>query len=294
MINCENSQAVPPRPDLTHPVPETVSTEQETASSSAGVLRGGYDPVFFDQLARIEDQHFWFRARNRLILKLTKRIVSELQPGYLVLEVGCGTGNVLRVLREACPDGMVVGLELWLDGLRHARRRFPGLLVQGDVRDFPFSKPFSLVGLFDVLEHVQEERETLASLWKSLVPGGRLLLTVPAHQFLWSYFDEAAHHCRRYSVRDIREKLTEVGFQVEFVSQFMAFIFPLVWIVRKMRGFRTQADPGTIRTQTSNEFRLVPIVNQILTALLTLEAGWLARGHRLPFGTSLVVVARKP
>jgi len=250
--------------------------------------------VFFEQLARIEDQHFWFRARNRLIFNLAKRIASELQPGYRVLEVGCGTGNVLRVLQKACPYGVVVGLELWFDGLRHAQKRSAGLLVQGDIRDYPFRKPFSLVGMFDVLEHIPEEQETLAALWRCLAPGGWLLLTVPAHQSLWSYFDEAAHHCRRYSVQDIRNKLVESGFQVEFLSQFMACIFPMVWIYRKVRGLRGSANPDVARAQTSDEFRLVPVVNQVLKALLTLEAGWLARGHRLPIGTSLVVVARRP
>jgi SAM-dependent methyltransferase len=255
---------------------------------------GGYDPAFFDRLARIEDLHFWFRARNRLIFKLAKKITSQLEPGHLVLEVGCGTGNVLRVLREASPQGVVIGLELWLDGLRHAQRRSPGLLVQGDVRDFPFGKPFHLIGMFDVLEHVQEERETLASVWKSLVPGGTLLLTVPAHRFLWSYFDEAAHHCRRYSVQEIRERLTEAGFRVEYASQFMATTFPLIWMVRKVRGLRGRADSGTNRAQANDEFRLIPILNGVLTALLSLEADWLASGHRLVVGTSLVVVARKP
>src|SRR5271165_2398241 len=136
---------------------------------------GGYDPSFFDLLASVEERHFWFRARNRLIFELSKKTSSGLKPGYLVLEVGCGTGNVLRVLRKACPDGMVVGLELWFEGLRHAQRRSAGcFLVQGDVRRSPFGKQFDLVGMFDVLEHIQEEQETLVSLWKLLVPGGRL------------------------------------------------------------------------------------------------------------------------
>src|SRR6516165_6675968 len=127
---------------------------------------GGYDPSFFDELAAVENRHFWFRARNRLVFELSKRISTALKPGYLVLEVGCGTGNVLRMLREACSDGMVVGLELWFDGLKHAKKRSAGFLVQGDVRRCPFSKPFDLVGMFDVLEHIQEEQETLKALWK--------------------------------------------------------------------------------------------------------------------------------
>jgi SAM-dependent methyltransferase len=255
---------------------------------------GGYDPSFFDQLALVEDRHFWFRARNRLIFELSKRISSGLNPGYLVLEVGCGTGNVLRVLHKACPDGMVVGLELWFDGLRHAQRRSAGFLVQGDVRHCPFSKQFDLVGMFDVLEHIHEEQETLVSLWKLLVPGGRLLLTVPAHQSLWSYFDEAAHHCRRYSADEIRKKLIAAGFEVEFQSQFMACIFPIVWIFRKTSRLRQRPDSGNAKMLASEEFRLVPLVNGILTVLLNLEARWLTRGHLLPIGTSLVAIARRP
>ena len=262
------------------------------SSASLGHPSGGYDPSFFDELALIEDRHFWFRARNRLIFELSKRISSGLKPGYLVLEVGCGTGNVLRVLDKACPNGRVIGLELWLDGLRHARKRSAAFLIQGDVRKCPFGRPFDLVGMFDVLEHVGEEHETLVSLWRLLAPGGRLLLTVPAHPFLWSYFDEAARHCRRYSPDAIRKSQTAAGFEVEFQSQFMACIFPILWLFRKISGLRGRQ--GNAKMLASAEFRLVPGVNTILAALLNLEAHWLASGHVLPIGTSLVVIARRP
>ena len=132
---------------------------------------GGYDPSFFDQLASVEEQHFWFRSRNRLIFEVSKRISSTLVPGYLVMEVGCGTGNVLRILRQAFPDGMVIGLELWFAGLQQARKRSTGPLVQGDIRQFPFSRRFDVIGMFDVLEHVDKEKETLASLWEVLTAG---------------------------------------------------------------------------------------------------------------------------
>jgi hypothetical protein len=73
----------------------------------------------------------------------------------------------------------------------------------------------------------------------------------------------------------------------------MACIFPMVWIVRKVRGLRKQTDSDSARSRARDEFRIVPIVNRVLTGLLTLEARWLARGHHLPIGTSLVVVARR-
>jgi hypothetical protein len=147
--------------------------------------------------------------------------------------------------------------------------------------------------MFDVLEHIAEERETLLSLREMLVPGGRLILTVPAHQSLWSHFDEAAHHCRRYSTAQIRKTLAETGFEIEFTSHFMACIFPLVWAFRKIGGLRGSGTPEEARKLTMQEFRVIPVINGLLTSLMTLEARWVARGHHLPFGTSLVVVARR-
>jgi SAM-dependent methyltransferase len=254
---------------------------------------GGYDASLFAELVRVEDRHFWFRSRNVLIYELVKKLSSGLKPGYCVLEVGCGTGNVLNVLRKACTGGLVVGMERFFDGLPHAQRRSAGPLVQADARNLPFGKQFDLIGMFDVLEHIPEERETLLSLHEMLAPGGRLIVTVPAYQFLWSHFDEAAHHCRRYSPAQLRSVLTETGFDVDFLSPFMACIFPLVWAFRKIGGLRGSGGPEDAKRRALQEFRLVPGINRVLVSLMSLEAQWLARGHRLPLGTSLVVIARR-
>ncbi len=126
---------------------------------------------------------------------------------------------------------------------------------------------------------------------EAIRPNGKVLLTVPAHQFLWSYFDEAARHCRRYSPLELRSKLLEVGFETEFLSQFMASTLPLLWTYRKLRGARQQGrDPKRL---SSEDFRPIPVVNGILNTILNMEARWLARGYTLPFGTSLVVIARR-
>jgi SAM-dependent methyltransferase len=258
------------------------------------VCGGGYDPYFFDELAKVEDRHFWFRARNQLIFELARGASSSLDPCDRVLEIGCGTGNVLRVLETAISNSKLVGMELWFAGLRHAQRRSGAFLVQADIKNSPFAKPFDLVGMFDVLEHIADDQAILRLINDTLRPGGKLLLTVPAHQSLWSYFDEASHHCRRYSQGDVRQKLTDAGFQVEFLSEFMASIFPLVWIFRKMRGTGKPSESDRARSLASYEFRLIPIVNGILTSVLTMEARWLARGHHMPIGTSIVAVARRP
>ncbi len=253
---------------------------------------GGFDPSLFQDLALAEDRHFWFRARNRLIFELTRNLSRKFNPGYFVLEVGCGTGNVLKTLRKACIGGTVVGLELWFEGLRFAKQRSEGPLVQGDIRHYPFRKQFELIGMFDVLEHIPEEAETLLALREALAPNGRLILTVPAHQYLWSYFDEGSHHCRRYSEAEIRSRLEAAGFQVEFLSQFMASTLPLVWLWRKMGNLR-RGPSSDAKTMSAGEFRIVPVVNGVLAALLKIEALWVSRRHTLPIGSSLIVIARQ-
>jgi SAM-dependent methyltransferase len=255
-------------------------------------LHGGYDPFFFHNLAVIEDRHFWFRARNVLIFELTRRISSQLKPGYRVLEVGCGTGNVLRVLCDACPGGRVVGLDLWVDGLRYARKRATVPLVQGDICSLPFDAHFDLIGMFDVLEHIASERDTLLALRNALVPSGKLMLTVPAHQFLWSHSDEAWRHCRRYSPDSLRRRLSDAGFEVEFMSQFMACIFPIAWTLRRLSGFRQKRSLDNNRKLAAREFSVVPVLNDLLASLLGIEVRWLLRGHTLPIGTSIIVVAK--
>jgi len=254
--------------------------------------KGGYDPAFFDRLAQVEDQHFWFRARNQSIVNLTRRISSSLKPCDLVLEVGCGTGNVLRFLEHALPKSTVIGMELWFEGLRYARTRSGAALVQADIRNLPFARSFDLVGMFDVLEHLPEDQETLRLVHESLRPGGVLFLTVPAHQFLWSHFDEAAGHCRRYSSQALRQKLQNAAFDVEFLTEFMATLFPIMWSYRKLTGLLRKSTPA--KELASEEFRITPVVNPIMTRMLSVEARWIASGHSLPIGTSLLAVARKP
>jgi hypothetical protein len=145
--------------------------------------------------------------------------------------------------------------------------------------------------MFDVLEHIPEDQETLRLAHDSLRPDGKFLLTVPAHQSMWSYFDDAACHCRRYSSDGVRQKLENAGFEVEFLTEFMACIFPLAWSYRKLSGLRKKSN--STRQLASEEFRLVPMINGLLAGMLSLEAKWVSRGRSVPIGTSILAVARK-
>ena len=256
-----------------------------------------YDPDYFAPLFAAEDRHFWFRARNRVISTLVEKELRRLPAGYRVLEVGCGTGNVLRQLERICSNGQVIGMDLFFEGLEFARQRVGLGLVQGDMQAPPFGEKFNLVGLFDVLEHLPDDLGVLNDLNSMLLPGGALLLTVPAFPSLWSYFDEASHHVRRYQSGELQTRLEQAGFRVETLSYYMMSIFPLVWMQRKLAP---GGSPGKtleekdVHDRSVDELRIVPVANQALVAILGLEARWLKDGRRLPFGTSLLALARKP
>ena len=124
----------------------------------------GFDPAFFQLLFEVEDKHFWFRSRNRIIAAWVKRLTSELATGFRVLEVGCGTGNVLRVLDQSV---QMAQLSAWISLQKAwsiAQQRTSAALVQGDMHHPPFASQFDIIGLFDVLEHLPDDRQVLCDL----------------------------------------------------------------------------------------------------------------------------------
>lgn len=253
-----------------------------------------YDDAFFERLVEIEDRHFWFRTRNRVIGAVVRDIVSSLPPGYRVLEAGCGTGNVLRELERVCNRaGALVGLDQSEEGLRFARQRCSCALLQGDLRCLPCDEPFDLVGMFDVLEHLPDDEQVLRDLRPAVAPGGTLLITVPAHPTFWSYFDEASHHCRRYTCDELAGKLAGAGYEVEYITYYMAALFLPMWTSRRLKGLRHNSDRSASQARAMADLNVVPGVNAVLGALLAWEAKAITWRWHIPIGTSVLAVARR-
>lgn len=221
--------------------------------------------------------------------------IHKFPNGYRVLEAGCGSGGVLRTHVEVCSTGTVVGMDLHREGLRIASLRTASPLVQADLQRGPFDTVFDVVGLFDVLEHFPQDEEVLEAMRGLLRDEGLLLLTVPAHRFLWSYFDRASHHARRYEVEELEAKLERARFRMEFLSPCMATIFPRLWLVRRLAGtmWMGRGEPADESVLVENQFRVVPLLNALLVASLHWESSRPAKRRRLPFGTSIVALARK-
>jgi SAM-dependent methyltransferase len=253
----------------------------------------GYDARFIPTLQAVEDRHFWFRARNAALEGLVRRIEPTLRPGYRILEIGCGTGNTLRVLSSVCTRGCVYGMDVQIEGLRLARDRTARPVIQADIRRAPFAAPirFDAVGMFDVLEHIEEDEAVLAAIRSQLAPDGLLLLTVPAGPELWSIFDVAAHHRRRYTAAELQRKLTGSGFIPEYLSPFMALLYPLMWVRRRFSALAS-LDQDPFEASLA-EFRVVPVANTVLFWTLRAEAPLIASHRVLPFGTSLLALARR-
>ncbi len=253
-------------------------------------MAGGYDPDFFALLDAVEDRHFWFRGRARVIDSLSRQLTANLPTGHRILELGCGNGGMLRALANACPAAQVIGMDLFAEGLWHARRRTNCPLVQADVCRAPFSTRFELIGMFDVLEHIPDDRGILREVNKLLSPEGALLMTVPAHPELWSYFDEASQHCRRYTMEELRGKLEEAELVVEYLTPFMGCLYPLMRIGRWVKSLRRNRDATAM---TAAELRITPGLNGLLDLLLKREARSIEERRQLSSGTSLLAVARR-
>ena len=252
----------------------------------------GYDPHFFDTLERVEDRHFWFVSRRATILDALRREVPDLDRRGL-FDIGCGSGGLLAYLARS---GVKVtgACDAYLESLEIVRRRMTAmpLVLVDEGRWPPLGPGQGLLALFDVLEHLDDDRGMLRFLHSVLAPGGTLVLTVPAHPFLFDDRDALAQHRRRYRRPDLREKLEEAGFEVGVLTHFMAALVPPLLAGRGL----THLLPPSLRQRRGRhalEFRVVPVLNGLLGAVLSLERAVL-RVASIPFGSSILAIARRP
>jgi SAM-dependent methyltransferase len=241
------------------------------------------DRAVFDRMAELDQHHWWFTARRRILASVIERIVCPPADAR-ILELGCGTGHNLDMLGRY---GGVEASELDDHARALATKRLGRPVAKvalPDLSQFP-ADSFDLIALLDVLEHVPDDRGSLDAILTRLKPGGAVLLTVPANPWMWSAHDVAHHHHRRYRKADIARLATAAGFEIDLLSPFNTMLFPLIAGVRaigKLRGHDSADDSLPSKP-----------VNAALDRLFGLEAGLIGR-LPFPFGVSLVAVLRRP
>lgn len=246
---------------------------------------GGFPPDAFEKLAALEAQNFWFRSRNKLIVWALRRHFPGMQR---YLEIGCGTGYVLAGVAQAYPGATLVGSEIFSAGLPYAASRVQAAeLVQMDARHIPYVDEFDAMGAFDVLEHIEEDEQVLAAMWRALRPGGGIAITVPQHPWLWSSADTHACHVRRYKMGELREKVQRAGFKLEFETSFVSLLLPAM-LASRLGKQRNKADEADL-----SELRLPGWLNQVFESTMSLERQLIRIGLRFGLGGSRLLIATK-
>jgi SAM-dependent methyltransferase len=235
---------------------------------------------------RVEDSHWWYRGMESITRQLIEQRYSR-GDRLRILDAGCGTGAVMGYLSDY---GAVVGMDYSAEALRFCRLRKRERLGQASVMCLPCrNEIFDLVASFDVICQfgVTDDLLALREFARVLVPGGRLILRLPGTKWLHGQHDTAADVEKRYSAHEVEAKLRAAGLEPEHISYANTFLFSIAVAKRLTeRFFPSQAQRGSDLTLGMGPF------NGLLSAVLSSEAPLVAR-HRLPFGLTVVALARK-
>jgi SAM-dependent methyltransferase len=253
------------------------------------------NPGEHEVMARVEETHWWYRGLRDVITRCLSEPRFRLPPSPHVLDAGCGTGQNLKALGELLQPAYLGGFDISEEGLGFARCKMPGAdLYQSDL-----ANPSIHVGELDLavsldvicLPGVQRAREGLEIVVAALRPGGLFVLNLPAYDWLYSEHDAAVHTTERYTAHRIRALLQSLNLRVELLSYRLFFLFPLVVLRRLPRLMR--ARPGDCEARSDLHATPTEFTNRSLLAVLKIENQLIARGVRLPWGSSVFAIGRK-
>jgi SAM-dependent methyltransferase len=242
----------------------------------------------YDIMARREERHWWYAGMRRVALAVLERVLRD-RPRVRILDAGCGTGGTTIELRRF---GEVVGVDLAWAALEPARGRGLTRLARASIEGLPFgAATFDVVTSFEVVYHlgVASDAAALLELRRVLRPDGLLLLRVPAHDWLRGEHDRLVHTRHRYSPGEVSRKLADAGFVVEQLSWANSVLF--VPAVAKRLLERTNGHAASA-TAEPDLWQPPGPINALLESAVAVEALAIPRGLPLPFGLSLLAVAR--
>ena len=244
----------------------------------------------YQALRAVEDDHWWFRSLNELVVRQVRDTFPAKRPQ--VLDAGCGTGGLLARLSEIAAvegiDGSEIAVELCTErGIGSVRR---------DDLNAPTLAPevYDAITCVDVLYHseIKDDAAVLKHLVAALRPGGLLFLHLPAYEWLRSDHDRRVHTRKRYRMRDVRRLIEDAGLRIGHASHRVAALLPAIVVIRLVSArFRGRSDD--VREATSDVRPVPAFINAPLLLLCRMENA-VSRRIGLPFGSSIYVVGRKP
>ncbi len=244
------------------------------------------DASLYEELHRVEQTHWWFRARRQIVWSLVERFtIGGAGQRLKVCELGCGTGGNLA---EVADKHDVTGVECSPHALAFARQKLGDRVICGrlpDEVDLPAGS-CDVVLLTDVLEHIEDDVASARTALRLLRPGGIVVATVPAYQWLYSPRDQHHHHFRRYGKRQFAALWQQVDAETTLLSQYNTLLFPpaaAARLISKLLGNENQTGDLAVPPR---------MVNSLLSRVMGSETNLLGRVP-LPFGLSLICVVRK-
>lgn len=244
-----------------------------------------FDQTTFDRMMWVESHSFYSLARRAIIAWALERFFAPFGAYY---DFGVGTGFMLSHVRDRWAGVDLYGSDLSTDSLRTVAKRVQNAtLFHTDAYRIPFEEKFDMVGAYDVIEHIDDDVAALGALYRTLKPGGGLLVSAPQHMAFWCVLDVKTGHRRRYVGDELARKVRMAGFDVLMDTSYMASLFLPQYISRRWLSQAADAEP-------EREHDLPVFVNQALKAVLAAELASIRMGIRYPFGGTRLVAARRP
>lgn len=242
---------------------------------------------------QVEDRSYWFLHRNKIILQSLSNHIKPLSNLGTFLDLGGGNGFVASAIQKS-------GVETYLvePGMGCFNAKLRGLknIYMCGIQDLPQSLNFDIIGMFDVVEHISEPVAFLRSAGVHLKTNGNLMITVPAYNFMFSQEDVIAGHFRRYTLKSLTAELELAGFEVTYSSYFFSILLLPIFVFRTLpfilkKHFGKNDRP--LQVNPKSDLVKESFLEKVINSILAIESKFIGKGGRLPFGSSILVVARK-
>jgi ubiquinone/menaquinone biosynthesis C-methylase UbiE len=236
----------------------------------------------------IEMNHWWWEGRRQILRQTIKK-----EKNLKILDIGCGTGETLSFLKTYLPKPSLYGIDSSPTAIKYAMKRGHKNIISVDAKKLPFeNNKFDYILLLDVLEHIKDDTSILIEARRVLKKNGKIIITTPALQFIWSEHDTAQGHFRRYVRRRIRKITSNSKLSVKEISYFNFFLSPAIIGVRLLSKLKPFKKYGEYNSKLNFSVAKKPFLNELLKSIFVFEVK-LIKYINYPFGISIFTLLEK-